>query len=56
MIHKESNQIFIGLYAIDNNRNVRVIPYDEMPERQTGNARHLTDTPRITCIRSTAHL
>lgn len=41
MIHKESNQLFIGPYAIDANRNVRVIPYDEMPGRHTGNARHL---------------
>ena len=43
MIHKESNQLFIGPYAIDANRNVRVIPYLEMPGRHTGIARHLTD-------------
>ncbi len=43
MIHKESNQLFIGPYAIDGNRNVRVIPYQDMPGRHTGNARHLTD-------------
>jgi hypothetical protein len=36
MIHPESNQLFIGPYAIDAQRNVRVIPY-------TGLARHLTD-------------
>ena len=41
MIHKESNQLFIGPYAIDSARNVRVIPYDIMPGRHTGNARHL---------------
>jgi hypothetical protein len=41
MIHKESNQLFIGPYAIDSNRNVRVIPYAKMPGRHTGNARHL---------------
>lgn len=41
MIHKESNQLFIGPYAIDANRNVRVIPYSKMPGRLTGNARHL---------------
>jgi len=41
MIHKESNQLFIGPYAIDNSRNVRAIPYSEMPGRHTGNARHL---------------
>jgi hypothetical protein len=43
MIHKESNQLFIGPYAIDSDRNVRVIPYNVMPGRHTGNARHLTD-------------
>lgn len=43
MIHKESNQLFIGPYAIDSNHNVRVISYDVMPGRHTGNARHLTD-------------
>lgn len=43
MIHKESNQLFIGPYAIDSERNVRVIPYEVMPGRHTGNARHLTD-------------
>lgn len=43
MIHKESNQLFTGPYAIDENRNVRTIPYSEMPGRHTGNARHLTD-------------
>lgn len=46
MIHKESNQLFIGPYAIDAERNVRVIPYSEMPGRHTGNARHLTDPSR----------
>ncbi|MDB4584872.1 hypothetical protein N9164_17110, partial [Draconibacterium sp.] len=43
MIHQESNQLFIGPYAIDESRNVRAIPYSEMPGRHTGNARHLTD-------------
>jgi hypothetical protein len=43
MIHKESGQLFIGPYAIDENGNVRVIPYDKMFGRHTGNARHLTD-------------
>lgn len=43
MIHKESNQLFIGPYAIDSTGNVRVISYEEMPGRHTGNARHLTD-------------
>jgi hypothetical protein len=43
MIHKESRQLFIGPYAISADGNVRVIPYDKMPGRHTGNARHLTD-------------
>jgi hypothetical protein len=43
MIHKESNQLFIGPYAVDTNRNVRVIPVEKMPGRLTGNARHLSD-------------
>lgn len=41
MIHKGSNQLFIGPYVIDENRNVKVIPYTEMQGRHTGNARHL---------------
>ena len=43
MIHRESQQLFIGPYAIDSTRHVRVISYTEMPGRMTGNARHLTD-------------
>lgn len=43
MIHNESNQLFIGPYAIDADRNVRAIPYELMPGRHTGNARHLFD-------------
>ncbi len=43
MIHKESNQLFIGPYAIDQSGNVRVIDYKAMPGRHTGNARHLFD-------------
>lgn len=43
MIHKESNQLFIGPYAVDSTGNVRVIPPFIMPGRHTGNARHLTD-------------
>jgi len=42
-IHRESEQLFIGLYAIDKERNVRVIPPKKMPGRQTGTTRHLTD-------------
>jgi hypothetical protein len=43
MIHRESNQLIIGPYFIDAERNVRVIPPKLMPGRLTGNARHLTD-------------
>ncbi|QDT62820.1 hypothetical protein [Calycomorphotria hydatis] len=43
MIHRESNQLFIGPYAIDAERNVRAIPYSTMFGRPTANARHLTD-------------
>lgn len=43
LIHKESNQLFIGPYVIGQNRNVRVIPYKTAPGRYTGAARHLTD-------------
>lgn len=42
MIHRESGQLFIGPYAIDERRNVRAIPYSHMYGRPTGNARHLT--------------
>lgn len=43
MIHRESQQLFIGPYAISTNRDVRVIPYGKMFGRPTGLARHLTD-------------
>jgi len=42
-IHRESQQLFIGPYAIDAQRNVRVIPYTVMFGRPTGTARHLLD-------------
>ena len=38
MIHRESNQLFIGPYVIDTTGRVRVIPYSVMPGRHTGNA------------------
>jgi hypothetical protein len=41
MIHKESNQLFIGPNAITANGEVRTIPYTQMQGRHTGNARHL---------------
>ncbi len=43
LIHAESNQLFIGPYAIDADRRVRAIPSKTMPGRLTGAARHLTD-------------
>ncbi|WP_071134966.1 hypothetical protein [Millionella massiliensis] len=43
MIHRESEQLFIGPYAIDREGHVRTIPYTTMPGRHTGNARHMTD-------------
>ncbi|MFN7140008.1 MAG: hypothetical protein ACK4UN_11805 [Limisphaerales bacterium] len=42
MIHRESNQLFIGPYVIDTNRQVLVLSPSVMPGRHTGNARHLT--------------
>lgn len=41
LIHRESGQLFIGPYAIDQEGGVRVIPSDRMPGRLTGIARHL---------------
>lgn len=43
MIHKESNQLLIGPYFIDADRNVRVMDYDKYQGRYTGYARHLAD-------------
>ncbi len=43
MIHRESQQLFIGYHAIDATGNVRTIPWEVMPGRLTGAARHLTD-------------
>jgi len=43
MIHRESQQLFIGPYVVDKDRNVRVIPWQKMFGRLTGNARDLTD-------------
>lgn len=43
LIHRESNQLFIGPYAIDAQGNVRAIPYDRMYGRHTATARHLND-------------
>ena len=43
MIHGESNQLFIGPYAIDSASRVRTIPPAVMPGRLTGIARSITD-------------
>lgn len=43
MIHQESQQAFIGPYAIRASGDVRVIPHSRLPGRLTGNARHLTE-------------
>ena len=41
MIHRESNQLFIGPYAIDGERRVRVIAPQDLPGRLTGIARSI---------------
>lgn len=46
MIHEPSNQLIIGPYFIDAERNVRAIPYDEMFGRHTATAEHLTEPER----------
>ncbi len=43
MIHRESEQLVIGPYLVDKDRNVRVVSPKVMPGRLTGNARHLVD-------------
>ena len=43
MVHQESNQLFIGHYAIDSVGNIRVIDIEKMPGRLTAIARHLKD-------------
>lgn len=42
-IHRESNQLIIGLHFIDAEGNIRTIQPADMPGRQTAVARHLTD-------------
>ncbi len=43
MIHRESQQLLIGPYVIDHERNVRTITPQVMPGRLTGTSRHLFD-------------
>jgi len=43
LVHRESQQLIIGPYFIDQKVTVRVIPPDQMLGRLTATARHLTD-------------
>ncbi len=43
MIHRESNQLLIAHYLIDESGQIRVISPTQMPGRLTAIARHLTD-------------
>lgn len=43
LIHRESNQLIIGSYFIDDKGNVRSVDVKKMPGRYTASARHLTD-------------
>ncbi len=43
MIHDASKQLIIGPYFIDDEKNVRMVPYKNMPGRLTATAAHLTN-------------
>lgn len=43
LIHRESNQLFVGAHAIAADGTVRTIPHSQMFGRHTAVARHLTD-------------
>lgn len=43
MIHRESNQLIIGVYFIDAKGNVRAADVNQLVGRMTATARHLTD-------------
>jgi len=47
MIHPETNQLLIGPYLIDAEKNIRVIPPAKMTGRLTGNARHLKQPEKL---------
>ena len=49
MIHRPSNQLFIGCYAIDEQGSVRVIDRKKMPGRLSSIATHLTDPANKLC-------
>ncbi len=44
LIHRESNQLLIGPYAIDAERRVRSLDLSKLVGRMTATARHLTDS------------
>ncbi len=46
LIHRESAQLAIGPYLIDDEGKVRTISWKQMPGRLTGTARHLTEPAR----------
>lgn len=46
LIHRETKQLLIGPYIINDRREVKVIPPWKMPGRLTAAARHLTDPAR----------
>ena len=52
LIHRESNQLFIGPYVIDSAGGVRVIPYDQAIGRPTATLRHLTDPATRECVQA----
>jgi hypothetical protein len=43
LVHRESRQLIIGPYFIDQKGAVRVVPPEKMPGRLTATARHLVD-------------
>jgi len=47
LIHRETNQLLIGPYVIDEKGNVRVVPPSKMPGRLTGAARHVSDSNKV---------
>ena len=43
LIHRESNQLIISNYLIDNEGKIRTIPFSQMTGRMTATARHILD-------------
>lgn len=43
MIHRETGQLVMGPYVIDEDNNVKTVSYETSPGRYTGTARHLED-------------